>query len=155
MLSISYELSVPGFTRKEIGYAAFVRAHQGNLHLGVTNDGGSPLSKISVRPVLESYAGQGKPMLFQWREAQVIESVPANGMASLEFQFWPVFPGVVSVAVHVTDAAKNVVMAKRKESTAYEQAPVRWWFHVIDDISIETLRALRVLASGTRKGVGK
>jgi hypothetical protein len=140
------DLVVPSFPQKEIGYATLVRAYQGKFQLAVTNDGRVSLRELSVRAVLESYVGQEKAQLFQWSDTQVIKEVPPNGMVSLEFAFWPCFPGLVSVAFYVTDAANNTVMAKRKTDSSYAQAPVRWWFHVIDDISLETLRALRKLA---------
>lgn len=147
MISISYHLVVPGFSQKEIGFMTLVRSHSGKFQIDVTNDWTEPLRGLSVRPVLESYVGQEEPQLFHWADMQVIEEIPPKGMAALEFTFRPRFPGLVSVAFYVTDAAKNAVMAKRKTDSAYVQAPVRWWFHVADDISVETLRALRKLVS--------
>jgi len=147
MISIDYNLVVPGFPQKEIGYQTLVRSHIGKFQFDVTNGGRVPLLRLSVRPALESYVGQEKPLLFQWADTQVIEAIPSKGMVSIEFKFWPIFPGLVSVALYMTDAANKAVMAKRKTDSSYEQAPVRWWFHVTDDISLETLRALRILVA--------
>lgn len=147
MISINYSLVVPGFSQREIGYGTLVRSHQGKFQLTMTNDGLEYLLRLSVRPVLESYVGQEKPQLFQWQDTQVIENIPPSGMVSREFAFVPIFPGLVSVAFYVTDSANNPVMAKRKTDSSYAQAPVRWWFHVVDNISLETLRALRRLAA--------
>lgn len=155
MISIDYTLVVPGFSQKEIGYGTLVRCYPGKFQLTVTNDGPVLLRGLSVRPALESYVGQEKPQLFQWADRQVIEDVPPQGRATIEFTVWPIFPGLVSVALYVTDAANNAVAAKRKTDSSYEQAPVRWWFHVADNISLETLRALRKLASARGEATKK
>ena len=147
MISIDYDLVVPGFSKEEIGGGTLVRAYQGKFQLTVTNDGLVVLTGLAVRPVMESYVGQEKPQLFQWSDTQVIKEVPPKGMVALEFVFRPIFPGLVSVAFYVTDVANKAVMAKRKTDSVYGEAPVRWWFHVADDISLETLRALRILAA--------
>ena len=55
----------------------------------------------------------------------------------------------------MTDAANNAVMAKRVTESSYEQGPIRWWFNVIDNISIETLRALKELVAAQREGMKK
>ena len=154
MLSMDYDLTVKGFSPKEIGYATLVRAQYGSLHIKLTNDGQKLLSELKVRLAVESYVGQEKPQLFQWREAQVTE-IPPEGMVPLTFRFRPVYPGLLSVAVYVTDAVNNAVMTKRVTETSYEQGPVRWWFHVVDNISIETLRALEELVAVQRKGMKK
>jgi len=151
---MDYDLTVKGFSLKEIGYATLVRTQSGTLHVKLTNDGQVLLSKLKVRLAVESYVGQEKPQLFQWREAQVTE-IPPEGMVPLTFRFRPVYPGLLSVAVYVTDAVNNAVMTKRVTETSYEQGPVRWWFHVVDNISIETLRALEELVAVQRKGMKK
>ena len=51
MLSIDYELSVPGFSSSEIGYGTFVRAKPANLQINVTNDGQRSLYKLNVKPI--------------------------------------------------------------------------------------------------------
>jgi hypothetical protein len=145
MISIDYNVNTPGFPTKEIGYGTLVRAFESKFQCDVTNDGPKPLLRLNVRPVLESYVGQEKPQLYQWSNTQVIEAIPPNGMASIKFEFVPNYPGLVSVALYVTDAANKAVMTKRKTDSSYEEAPVRWWLHVIDDISLETLRELRKL----------
>ena len=147
MISINYVLVVPGFSRQEIGIGTMVRSHLGKVQLTVTNDGTDFFRVLRVRPVLESHVGQEKPQLFQWSDTQVIKEIPPKGMVPLEFTFRPTFPGLVSVAFYLTDAANNAVMAKRKTDSSYAQAPVRWWFHVVDDISLQTLRALKALAA--------
>ena len=147
MISIDYHLVVPGFSQQEIGYGTLVRSHLGKVQLAVTNDGLVILRGLSIRPALESYVGQEKPQLFQWSDTQVIREIPPKGMVSLEFTFRSMFPGLVSIAFYLTDAANNAVMAKRKTDSSYAQAPVRWWFHVVDDISLQTLRALKALAA--------
>lgn len=155
MISIGYQQVVPGFPVKEIGTGTLVRAYEAKLQIAVTNDGQVILRGLSVRPVLESYIGQEKPQLFQWSNAKVISEIPPKGMVPLEFTFLPVFPGLVSTAFYVTDTANNAVMAKRKTDSSYQQAPVRWWFHVADDISVETLRVLKKLAAARREGTKK
>jgi hypothetical protein len=147
MLSIDYELSVPGFRENEIGSGTLVRAYRTDLQIKVTNDGQTSLYKINVTPALESYVGQDKPMLFLWLDKQIIDEIPPKSMVPLTFPIWANYPGLVAVAVYITDATGNVVKAKRQTGTAYQELPVRWWFHVIDDISIETLRVLKALAA--------
>lgn len=145
MLSMDYTLNVPGFSQQEIGYGTLVRVHRAKVQFTLTNKGQAPLGKLSIRPVLESYIGQEKPQLFQWYDTQIIRSIPPEGMAPLIFEIWPNFPGLVSVAVYVTGADGNAIMAKRATSSTYERLPVRWWFHVADDISIQTLKVLKRL----------
>lgn len=154
MLSMEYTLTVKGFSPREIGYATLIRTMRGSLQINLTNDGQVLLGKLSVRPAIESYVGQEKPQLFQWLKEKVIE-IPPEGMVPLTFKFSPIFPGLLSVAVYVTDAANNAVMAKRATDPSYERGPVRWWFHVVDNISIETLRALKELVAAQQKGTKK
>lgn len=155
MLSIYYELSVPRFPSSEIGYGTLVRARPANLQVNVTNDGQMSLYKLNVKPVVESYVGQEKPILFMQSTAQIIDQIMPKTMVSLTFSILAHYPGLVAVAIYVTDANGNTVMAKRPKETAYEQSPVRWWFHVIDDISIETLRALKTLVAQRQKDAAK
>jgi len=154
MLSIDYTLTVKGFPQKEIGYATLVRTEYGTLHVKLTNDGQVLLSKLKVRLAVESYVGQEKPQLFQWLKEQVTD-IPPQGMVPLTFRIMPVYPGLLSVAVYVTDATNNAVIAKRDTESSYERGPVRWWFHVVDNISIETLRALKGLVAAQREGMNK
>ncbi len=145
MLSLAFELSVPGFKSSEIGPGTLVRAKPANLQIKLTNDAQTPLYKLNVKPVLESYIGQDKPILFLWSDTQIIEQIAPKAMVALTFIIRAYFPGLVAVAINVTDTANNAVMAKRQHETAYQQTPVRWWFHVVDNISVEILRALKTL----------
>jgi hypothetical protein len=151
MISIDYTLVVPTFSPKEIGYTTMVRSHESKFKVDVTNDGLELIGGLSIRPVMESYVGQEKAHLFQWSDTQVIKEIPPKGMVSLEFKFYPIFPGLVSVALYVTDTANSAVLAKRMTDSSYEKTPVRWWFHVADNISIETLRVLKKLAAAGGK----
>ena len=146
MLSVDYELSIPGFKVSEIGSGTLVRVNPANLQINVTNDGPRSLYKLNVRPLLESYVGLDKPILFLWSDTQIIEEIPPKSMIPLTFRIRAHYPGLVAVAIHVTDATGNTVMAKRPKETAYEQSPVRYWFYVVDNISVQTLRALKALA---------
>ena len=149
MISIDYDLSVKDFSSKEIGYATLVRTRPGELQIKLTNDGQMLLRKLTVRLAIETYVGQEKPQLFRWLNQQVDE-IPPKSMVPLSFRIMPIYPGLLSVAIYVTDANNNAVMAKRTTESSYEQAPVRWWFHVVDNIEIETLRALKELLKAQR-----
>ena len=151
MLSIDHDLSVPGFKRKEIGVGTLVRVHDANLEIQLTNDGQTYLRKLKVKPVIESYVGQNKPILFLYMDEEIIDEIPPKSMVSLTISIWHNFSGLASVAVHITDANDNVVMAKRQNETTYQKSPVRWWFHVVDNISIEILEALKTLVAQERK----
>ncbi len=155
MLSLDYELSVPGFKSNEIGYQTLVRTKPAVMQINLTNDGRNSLYKLNVKPVLESYIGQEDPKLFHWSEAQIIDHIEPKTMVALTFRIWPHFPGLVAVAIHVTDDSNNAVMAKRQTETAYKQLPVRWWFHVVDNISVEILRTLKALVAQTQKDTEK
>lgn len=147
MISIDYEFSVKEFSTTEVGHMTFVRAYKSKFQFDVTNDGTKSLRGLNIRPVLESYVGQEKPQLFQWLDTQVIEEIAPKGMVPIKCEFWPFYPGLVSVALYVTDSNNKAVMAKRKTGSDYKEEPVRWWFHVADDISVETLRALKKLVA--------
>lgn len=67
MLSLDYELSVPGFPSSEIGSATLVRTKPADMQINLTNDGQHSLYKLNVKPVIESYVGQDKPQLFWLR----------------------------------------------------------------------------------------
>ncbi|MBI4180729.1 MAG: hypothetical protein HY528_02250 [Chloroflexi bacterium] len=155
MLSLDSEFSVPGFKVTEIGYRTLVRARLANLQINVTNDGQMALYKLNVRTVIESYVGQDKPILFNQRDAQIIDQIAPKTMMPLTFKISTSFPGLVAVAVYVTDSNNNAVMAKRTNEKAYEQSPVRYWFYVVDDISVETLRAIKALVAQKRKDAEK
>ncbi len=151
MLSMGFELSVPGFKTKEIGHESLVRAHNANLKILLTNDGQINLTKLKVKPVIESYIGQDKPILFLSMEEKIVDQIQPKSMVPLTFGIWPHFPGAISVAVYVTDSNNNDLMAKRQNETTYQQLPVRWWFHVIDNISIEILESLKTLVAQEQK----
>ena len=153
MLSLSYELSVAAFPRDKIGVDTLVRSYPAKFQINVTNDGETRLRNISVRPILQSYIGQEKPMLFTSLAPQTIEELPRKSTISLAFDIYPNFPGLVAIAIHTTDASAAIVKSKRQEERAYQELPVRWWFHVIDDISIETLGVLKDLAKQWAKKV--
>ncbi len=124
------------------------------MKINLTNDGLMTLHKLNVKPVIESYIGQDEPKLFQWLDAQIIEHIAPKTMIPLTFRIRAHFPGLVAVAVYVTNGT-NTVMAKRQNETAYEQEPVRWWFHVADNISVETLKALKTLVAQRQKDAEK
>lgn len=148
MISVNYSINVPDFPKEEVPFAMLIRAHVAKFKFDVTNDGKKTIAKINVRAVLESYVGQDKAQLFQWADTKVIQNaIPTNGMESIEFSFFPFYPGLVSVALYVTDFDNNVVEMKRKSDLNYGTGPVRWWFHVEDDISFETLMLLRRLVA--------
>jgi len=151
MLSVDYELSAPGFKREEIGSGTLVRVHKANLQIQLANDGQTYLRKLKVKPVIESYVGQDTPILFLSMEEKMIDEIPPKSMVPLTFKIWPNFPGLISVAVHITDASDNAVMAKRQSETTYQKLPIRWWFHVVDNISVETLKTLKNLVAQERK----
>lgn len=153
-VSIGCKVTVPGFAASEIG-GAFVRAYPSKLQVTLKNDGVTRLGGLSVRLVLESYVGQEKPILFQWAEKQVVEEIASKESATLEFECVPRFPGLASVACYVADAAGDAVKVKRPKDASYGEPPVRWYFHVIDDISIETLRALKRLQETIRNQTKK
>ena len=147
MLSIDYDLSVPGFPTDEIGFATLVRVHHGNLQLKIVNDGETSFYKLNVRTVLELYVGQEKPQLFVQSDTNVIETIPPKGMVASAFTLYPNFPGLVSVAVYITDINGKAVMSKRKTEKTYQELPVRYWFHVLDDIPVKTLMTIRDLVA--------
>lgn len=147
MLSVDYELSVPGFKAKEIGHQTLVRVHNANFQIHIENDGPIKLHKLKVTPVIESYVGQNQPLLFLSMKEQIIDEIPPKSMVPLTFNIWPNYPDLVSIAVHITDANNNDVMAKRKRDKTYEKSPVRWWFYVIDNIYIEILQTLKTLVA--------
>jgi hypothetical protein len=155
MLSIEYDLAVPEFAPDIIGVATMVRAEYAEIVLRITNDGPTQLNKIRVKPVLELYIGQEKPQLFVQEDAQVIETLSPSQTISLTFGLVPSYPGLVAVAIHVTDINKKAVMVKRKTELTYKELPVRYWFHVADNISVLTLIAIKDLVERFSKGVGK
>ncbi len=151
MLSLDYELSVPGFNTNEIGVQTLVRVNAANLRIQLSNDGQTYLRKLKVKPVVESHIGQDKPILLLSVKEKKIKEIPPKGMVPLTFSIWPNFPGLVSIAVYITDADDNAVMAKRQVETTYQRLPVRWWFHVVDNIYIEILKTLKTLVAQKRK----
>ncbi len=155
MLSLGHELSVPGFSSSEIGSDTLVRAKPAIMQIKLTNDGQRSLYKLNVKPVVESYVGQDKPILFLWLDAQIIEQIAPKTMVPLTFRIRAHLPGLVAVAIHISDATNNAVMIKRQNETAYQQSPVRWWFHVVDNISVETLKALKTLVAQKQRDAEK
>jgi len=151
MISIDCNVEVTGFPVVEIGVWTLVRAYGGKFQFDVTNEGRKPLHGLNVRAVMETYTGQEKPQLYQWAETQVIDTIPPNNLVPIRFEFTPVYPGLVSVALYVTDAANKAVMMKRKEHSSYAEAPVRYWFHVADDILVEILAKLKILVERGEK----
>jgi hypothetical protein len=151
MISIDCSVNVPGFPSKEIGAWTLVRAYKSTVQFNVVNDGPKPLLKLNARAVMESYMGQEKPQLYQWSDTQIIDTIPANKLVPIKFEFTPVYPGLVSVALYVTDSTDKAVMAKRKVYSSYEEAPVRYWFHVADDTLMEILEKLRILVERGEK----
>lgn len=147
MISIGCSVNVPNFPLEEIGDWTLVRAYKCKFQFDVTNDGSKPLLKLNVRAVMESYVGQEKPQLYQWADTQVIKTIPPKNLVQIEFEFAPIFPGLISVALYVTDAANKAVMVKRKKQSSYAETPVRWWFHVADDTLAEILKQLRILVA--------
>lgn len=145
MISIDLDIDVKGFTQKEIGYWTLARAYGNEFQFKVTNDSKKTIRGLNVRPVLESYVGQEKAQLYQWSDTKVIETISPNKMVPIKCKIVPHYPGLVSVTLYVTDADNKAVMAKRKTDSSYEEAPVRWWFHVADDISLEILDTLKQL----------
>lgn len=155
MLSIDYELTVPGFSSQDIGYLTFVRGERAKFQVQINNDSRYNVSKLNVKIILESYVGQIKPILLLQPEPQIIDSIPPKNMIPLTFELYPNFPGLVAVSVHVTDSSDNIIKTKRITDKSYKESPVRWWFHVIDNISVETLRALKQLVKQGSKGAKK
>jgi hypothetical protein len=145
MLSLDYELSVPGFPSSEIGGQTLVRAYPANIKIFITNDGQRSFYNLNVQSVLESYVGLDKPLLFKWSDAQILKKITPQTMVPLTFSLWTSYPGLIAVAIHITDSTNNAIMVKRQNETSYKQEPVRWWFYVVDNISIEILKALKAL----------
>jgi len=155
MLSIDYALSIPGFSTKEIGYQTLVRAERADLEVQITNDLRSTVSKLNVKIILESYVGQIKPILFMQSDPRIVSTIPSKGMIPVIYNIYPTFPGLVAISIHVTDSFNNVVKAKRTTEESYKESPVRFWFHVLDNVSVETLRALKKLVKQQLKGARK
>lgn len=155
MLSIDSALSVPGFSTKEIGYFTLVRGKRANFEIQITNDSNSHVSKLNVKITLESYIGQIKPMLFKQDDPQVIDSIPPKGMVPLTFELYPTFGGLIATAIHITDSLNKNIMIKRITDGSYKESPLRWWWNVADDISVETLRTLKQLVKQGSRGAKK
>lgn len=151
MISIECGVSVPGFSHKQLGYFTLARAYRAKFEFRFTNDGAKPLSRLSVRPALESYAGHEKPLLFQWRDTQAIEELLPNKETLMKCEFVPSFVGIASVALYVTDATGKAIAARRSGASNYEQAPVRWWFHIADCTLLEILAELRELRKAVKR----
>lgn len=151
MISIDCSVNVSGFSLKEIGAWTLVRTCRGTFQFNVTNDGSKPLNRLNVRTAMESYVGQEKPQLYQWSDTQVIDTIPPKNVVPIAFEFTPIFLGLVSVALYVTEAGNKAVMVKRKEQSSYAEGLVRYYFHVDDDILLEILKELKVLVARGEK----
>lgn len=151
MISLDYSLSVPKFATSRIGYSTLVRCYPAHLEVQVRNDGQRSLRQLTVQPVLESYVGQEKALLFVQENPQTIDEITAGAMRAVTFEVIAPYPGLVAVAVHVSDSTGKSVMAKRTEEKQYQELPVRWWFHVLDDTAIETLQAIMALSDQLRE----
>jgi hypothetical protein len=122
------------------------------FNFAVTNEGSTSVGGVTLAPVLESYIGQATPRLFSRLAPKTIKNIAPKGTAKLSFRVDPSFPGVVAVAVSLTSKDGRAIRAKRDTGDTFEAEPVRWWFHVLDDISVETLDVLRkLLALQTKK----
>ena len=104
---------------------------------------------------MESYVGQIKPVLFLQSDTQVIDSIPPKDTVKLIFEVYPSFTGLISTAVRVTDSLNNNIVLKRNPKELPKESPIRWWWSVADDISIETLRALKKLIKQGSEGAKK
>jgi len=155
MLSIDYDLKVPGFSEREIGYSTLVRDYLTNFEVQITNDSKSSISVLNVKITLESYVGQIEPIMFKRYDPKIIENIQPRSMVPLNFEIFPTFPGLLAISIRVTDSFNNTVQLKKAEEESYQKAPVRYWFYVADDISVETLRALKQLLRQGKKGKKK
>lgn len=151
MLSLSYVLSTPGFNLKDIGHHALVRAYNADIEITFENDGQTTLRNITVQPVIESYIGQDQPKLFLTMEEITIETIPPKGIVAETFRIYPNFPGLISIAINITDTSGDIIPSKRKEEKTYDRQPVRWWFHVVDNVQIEILKTLKTLVQKQKK----
>ena len=149
MLSIGYSLAVRDYSSELIGYHTLVRSHSADLVLELTNDTTRDLGNLTVKIVTESYIGGEKPQLFRQSDPEKVKNIPAKGMVPVEFAVWANFPGVLSVAIYVQDKQDKAVKSKRPTEVAYQELPVRYWFHVVDNIAVDTLVALNKLIKNT------
>lgn len=152
MLSIDIDFSIPGYSPKEIGYYTLVRNKRADLDVQLTNDSSRAISNLNVKVLMESNIGQTKPILFKHSDPEIVDSIPSKGMVPLTFYLYPSFPGLVAISVHVTDQHNIPVKVRKADAKSYQETPVRWWFHVADDISVETLRALKKLLKLVSEG---
>ena len=141
-----------GRKQSELGNFTLLRAHTTTFNFAVTNEDSTSVEGVTLTPVLEMYVGQATPILFSRLAPKTIKNIAPKGTAKLSFSVYPNFPGVVAVAVSLTNKDGIDIRAKRDTEETYEAKPVRWWFHVLDDISVETLDALKkLLALQTKK----
>jgi hypothetical protein len=135
-----------------LGAATLLRGCPTRFNFAVTNEDSTSVEGVRVTPVLESYVGQATPLLFARLAPKTIKNIAPKETAKLSFRVHPIFPGVVAVAVSLTDKNGVAIRAKRATEETFQAQPVRWWFHVLDDISVETLDALnKLLALQTKK----
>lgn len=151
MISIDCSVKVSGFSSEEIGPWTLVRAYNSTFQFDVTNNGSKPINRLNVRAATESYVGQEKPKLYQWADTQVIDTIPPKNVVLITFEFTPIFLGLVSIALYVTEAGNKTVMVKRKEQSSYAEGPLRYYFHVGDDTLLEIKKELKVLVARGKK----
>lgn len=145
MLSIDFDFSIPGYSRRDIGDLTLVRDKRTDIQFEITNDSNNSISNLEVAITVESYIGQAKPILFRHYDPQIVERIPRKSMVPLKIRIYPSFPGLVAVSIQVTNPHGNDVNIKKLHGKSYQPKPVRWWFHVADDIAVETLRTLKKL----------
>ena len=149
MLSLDIDWEVQGLPRDlprgHLKKTRLVKDYLTKVRLTISNNGEDIARGVSVSPILESYVGQERPILFVREEERRIKDIRPNRTASLTFDIMPVFPGLVALAVEVKNTEGRFIKAKRESDRSYSEAPVRWWFHVVDNVAIETLSALQGL----------
>lgn len=152
LLSVEIGWTVPDWKQSQLGDFTLVRGYPAKFNFSVTNEDTTPVAAVTLAPVIESYVGQESPQLFQRLAPRTIKTIAPKGTSKRSFDVYPVFPGVLAVAVSLTDNDGIAIKARRDEQDNFEATPVRWWFHVLDDVSIETLVAVReLLALVTKK----
>lgn len=151
MITIEYDFSVPRYKRSEIGYHTLVRGKRAEFEFRMTNDSNRSLDNLSVAITLESYIGQDTPKLFRKQDPVTVDKIPHKSMVPLNCVLYPTFPGLIAVSVYVTDSVNNAIQIKKSGEKSYQVDSIRWWFHVVDDISIDILRTLKQLLTEGRK----
>ncbi len=135
MFSVSLESNTPDLRR--LGPFTLVRGYRNRFTLTISNDADTIAEAPSVSLILESYVGQQDPILFTRRAPTTLDDVEPHATATIDWDMTPHFPGLAALAVHITNHDGAAAEAKRKDDKEYAATPVRWWFHVADDISVE------------------